>query len=224
MNRDRDNQGNEATDVYAALMRYQTTDDWDFRPLVTELHRWVEIMVLEFKLKIPALSLAIDWLPARTLGHYRCQNGFGLRNEIAINQRHLDNREQWEILGTLLHELLHSWQQSHGRPGQHNYHNVQFRRKAADYGLIVDSQGHTQYQPDSPFFAVLDKYGVAFPPTTTPAPKPRGHSKLKLWTCSCPIRVRVAVADFRAMCLRCNSMFELRDDNPPRDKTIRGTR
>jgi hypothetical protein len=66
----------------------------------------------------------------------------------------------------------------------------------------------------SPFLALLEKYGVDVPRIDEPAAvhpaSGTGNSKLKLWVCSCtpnPVHVRVAIADFRAVCLKCNQMF-----------------
>src|SRR5581483_10825801 len=121
------------------------------------------------------------------LGHFRYgHNGFALKGEIIINDRHLNNRQGWETLGTLLHELIHAWQQAHGKPGRGNYHNQQFREKAARYGLIVDHRGYTDYEPDSPFTRLLAEHGVNVPPLEKPTAQPGRSactSRLKKWSC-----------------------------------------
>lgn len=66
----------------------------------------------------------------RTLGSYRAANGFGLDDEVVLNTRHLD-RPMAEVLRTLLHEMLHQWQQRLGTPGKNNYHNQEYRDKAS---------------------------------------------------------------------------------------------
>jgi hypothetical protein len=203
---------NEASNVYRALARHQTTEDWEFRELLNALHRWTGVLDFEFKLQIPHVALSVDWLSSRRLGHFRegC-NGFGLRGEIALNRKHLADRPFWNTLGTVLHELLHAWQSTHRKPGKNNYHNVAYRRRAAELGLIVDSYGHTQYASDSPFLEVLQKYGVEIPALPEPKMYVRGASKLKLWMCPCNVRVRVAVSRFRAKCLLCGGEFTLVD-------------
>jgi hypothetical protein len=144
------------------------------------------------------------------LGHFRSgENGFGLRGEVAINTRYLQKGEFWDLIGTLAHELIHAWQQAYGRPGRRNYHNVAFRRRASEIGLIVDDRGHTTYDPNGAFFELLRRHGVVVPNLPEPVPaeaQTRGTSKLKLWTCGCT-RARVAVAEFRARCLKCDRMF-----------------
>ena len=117
------------------------------------------------------------------------------------------------MLGTLLHELLHAWQQSHGKPGKHNYHNKEFREKARTFGLVIDHRGYTEYEPQSCFTELLARHGVTIPQLPPIRTLPRqfhGTSKLKLWTCGCT-RVRVAIADFQAVCLKCGNLFERPD-------------
>jgi len=199
--------------VYETLAAHQKTEKWDMRELIIELQRLAEIFTLEFKLEIPEISLSIDWLRYHALGHFReGHNGFGLRGEVVINRRHL-YRHFWQIHGTLLHELLHAWQQEHGRPGRRNYHNKEFRKKAYEFGLIIDEKGHTQYESDSPFFKVLQKYGinvVNMPPIEEIQEKQRGFSKLKKWSCGCQ-NARVAIPDFQARCLKCGNIFKVQE-------------
>ncbi len=195
--------------IYDALAIHQTTEKWDFRDILKELHHWVEIFDLEFKLEIQELSLSIDWLHSNVLGHFReGHNGFGLCGEVAINRRYL-KREFWQVLGTLLHELLHCWQQKYGKAGKRNYHNKELIDKAKSYGLIINSKGITQYEPNSPFFKLLQQYGINVVNSTSIEnfSKPKGFSKLKKWSCGCT-NVRVAVADFQAQCLRCGNKFQ----------------
>ena len=198
------------------LKEHQVTADWDKHDLICDFHRWTERFILEFKLKIEELpAITIDRIRQSAYGHFRPgRNGFGLCHEVAINEKYLDNREYWQILGTLLHELLHAEQEQSGIPGKHNYHNKAFRERANSLGLLVDEWGHMQYQPaPSPFFDIIAKYDVAGPGILAPiepTPQEPGQSKLKLWVCNCtprPVRVRVAIEDFQAKCLKCGTIF-----------------
>jgi len=60
---------------------------------------------------------------------------------------------------------------------------------------------------------MLQAYGVMAPEDLPAVPADvfeAGSSKLKLWVCGCqpePVRLRVAVADLRAMCLKCGCLF-----------------
>ena len=198
--------------IYSALAKHQRDEGWDRRKIVAELQEWTARFIDEFKLAIPEVALSVDPLPANRYGHYRQgHNGFGLRGEIAINTRYLD-RPIWEVLGTLLHELLHGWQDSNGKPGKRNHHNAEFQAKARELGLVIDSRGLTGYSANSPFKDLLGRHGVRVPAHEVVAPKapPRGDSKMKKWVCGCTT-VRVAVADFRARCLKCEKEFK-RDD------------
>jgi hypothetical protein len=146
-----------------------------------------------------------------------------LLNEIAINEKHVDGHApDFDNLGTLAHELLHSEQQALGTAGKtancYNYHNAAFIERARSFGLIVDHQGRQRYAaPPTPFSELLAKYGIHFPASSddepveiTPGITSSGNSKLKLWVCSCkpePVRVRVAISDFRARCLKCGQLF-----------------
>ena len=198
--------------IYGVLMQHQVTGDWRHRELVAELHRWAMIFNAEFSLGVTDVALRVDWLKARTLGHFRSgHNGFGLKGEIAINERHLHRREPWQILGTVLHELLHAWQEEHGKPGRPPYHNVEFRRKAVEFGLVIDEDGVTAYFPESRFMTLLHSHGVRMPDFAAPTTvRLEGTSKLKKWSCLCPkpVNVRVAIEDFEAICLKCGSQFE----------------
>lgn len=201
-------------DIYRVLAAHQQSEWWDLRDLATDLHRWQEIMGAEFKLAIPELALTLERLRSTRLGHFQPgHNGFGLRGEIAINRSYVGRQNYWRTLATLLHELLHAWQQAHGRPGLGNYHNRQFQAKALGYGLVVDRYGHTEFLPDSAFFRLLDRHGVSLPKlpmTLQPEQAGQGSSKLKKWTCGCT-NVRVAIPDFRARCLKpgCGNEFHL---------------
>ncbi len=197
--------------IYAALAKHQRDESWHRQEMVAGLQTWAARFIVEFKLDIDNIALCIDRLPSGRYGHFRRgHNGFGLKNEIAINARYLGGERQvWEVLGTLLHELLHAWQETHGTPGKRNHHNAEFQDKARALGLNIDRRGLTGYAADSPFKELLRKWGVSVPnhETKPAAVRPRGDSKLKKWSCGCTT-ARVAVADFRARCLKCGNEFK----------------
>lgn len=201
----------DSPSIYPALAEHQQVEAWRHQSDLIELHRWAHIFNLELDLAVPEYSLAIDRLRCTRLGQFRYgHNGFGLKGEIIINGSHLKS-EFWKVLGTLLHELLHGWQQAFGKPGRGNYHNKEFRDKAASYGLVVDSRGVTQYRPQSLFFELLERHGIRPPelpqPTGTITRRVAGQSKLRKWSCGCT-NVRVGVRTFSARCLLCNGLFE----------------
>lgn len=196
--------------IYAELAGHQRTEDWAGQLLMAELLRWAERFNFEFKLEVPEYALRVDRLHVRRYGHFRYgHNGFGLRGEVALNLLYMSGRRpDWQVLGTLLHELLHAWQQAHGKPAKGYYHNRQFRAKALEFGLIVDERGVTEYANDSPFQTLLRLHGVEIPDFEETPPRARraGDSKLKKWCCGCT-NVRVAVSDFQARCLKCGDLF-----------------
>jgi len=204
--------------IYQDLASHQRAEEWFGRDLIALLQQWAERFIVEFKLEIPEVALCLEQLPTTRYAHFRHgHNGFGLRGEIAFNARYLNGeRELWEILGTLLHELLHGWQQCHGKPGKRNHHNAEFREKAWQLGLIIDRRGVTGYRANSAFKTLLRCNGIDAPEQQV---KPKrdskaGSSKLKKWSCGCrpPVNVRVAIATFRARCLDCGCEFVRQDD------------
>ncbi len=191
--------------------------DWGHRDALESLHKLADKMILEFKLQLPTPpALCVDRL-RRAYGHYRYgRNAFGLRDEIAIDESHLRNDPFWQVVGTLLHELLHQWQDKYGQPGRRNYHNKAFRDKALSLGLKVDERGYTKYlAEDTPFVLFLRKVDLA--PPVIPEPEvdcvAASKSKLKLYECVCirPFKVRVARSDFKARCEYCGQVFKRKD-------------
>ena len=197
--------------VYQALCEHQQTDEtWELKPLLAFLHRWAERFGLEFILHIRAISLRVDGFDPRSPGRFHPDhNGFGLVGEAALNRRYLADRPAEETLATLLHQLIHAWQQVHGQPsGKSSDHNREFRDKARDCGSVVDKAGHTAVASASAFSRLLDRHGLDDFPGFPPEPN-TSKTKLKKWSCCCnpPINVRVAVPEFRARCMICGKLF-----------------
>jgi len=172
-------------------------------------------MILEFELNVGTPALTLERLRRRQLGRYRHgRNGFGLLDEIAVGKEHTQGSPFWQVLGTLLHELLHSWQNHNGHPGSlrnRNYHNQELRDRAKGLGLLIDQWGRTEYAPgDTPFLSLLREYGVEAPqlPVEETLPLPAGRSKLVLYKCPCGVKVRVGRSRFNAQCLDCGGVFE----------------
>lgn len=135
-----------------------------------------------------------------------------MKGEIAINKKHLD-RKFWLVLRTLLHEMIHAWQQNFGKPSCGNYHNKQFRQKAAELGIVVNDKGHTDCLENSLFLNLLKTHNVDFDVDseskyTKETVNIKRVSKLKKWSCGCS-NIRVAKSKFEAKCLLCGGNFEL---------------
>lgn len=58
----------------------------------------------------------------------------GYTHEIAMNPE-LFNYDDKIIGSTLLHEMVHLWQEENGTPGSNNYHNKEFAKKMLEVGL-----------------------------------------------------------------------------------------
>ncbi len=199
-----------AVGIYRELACHQVTEQWHGRNVLAFLQDWADRFNVEFKLDVPQVALCIEDLPVHIGGYFRYgHNGFGLKGEIAINSRYL-SLPPFEVLGILLHELLHGWQDASGKPGKRNYHNREFHEKAKALGLLVDTRGRQGYLATSPFKDFLQRFEVEVPTVERPLPKERakGNSKLKKWSCGCT-NVRCAVAEFKARCLKCGRQFEL---------------
>ena len=207
--------------VYGALAEFQQSAEWDFAAILVEFRTWFRRFNRRFNLGLPEFAvIGVERLNRRCLGKYlRGHNGLGLRTEILIDRTHIETCIQagqfWQVLGTLLHEALHCHQELYGRPGKSNYHNKEFRRRAADYGLIVASNGVTRFDTgDTPFLSILREHGVAVetPEREVPlaATAEKKAPKLALWVCGCrpPVRLRVGRTRLNAVCGDCGQQFE----------------
>lgn len=66
------------------------------------------------------------------LGHYSASSGDGMPAEIVISGRHYRLHGWEETLHTLLHEMVHQWQDE---TGQEIDHGREFRCKAREVGV-----------------------------------------------------------------------------------------
>jgi predicted SprT family Zn-dependent metalloprotease len=61
-------------------------------------------------------------------------------HEISLNPDYLDRPEiEWH--STLVHEMVHLWQNDYGKPSRTRYHNRQWAQKMEEIGLIPSSTG-----------------------------------------------------------------------------------
>lgn len=201
---------NLGSSIYDHLAAHQRNEEWVGRSLAEALQYWTKRFIAEFELDIPELALRVERMPISQLGHFRPEhNGFGLRGEIAINARHAAGPDQvWRILGVLLVQLLHAWQQAHGTPAKRGHHNRELRDKAESLGIYVTEKGLIGFAAESCFKRVLRGDGIKVPDEEIPVPmrRPRGNSKQKKWSCGCT-NVWCAVAEFHAQCLQCAQVF-----------------
>jgi hypothetical protein len=102
------------------------------RSLVAELARWHERYNAEhFHGRLKPLTLRVSRRMRSRLGHYTCA-AHGEPAEIALSWRHI-RRDGWdEARHTLLHEMVHQWQDE---TGQDIDHGAKFRAKAREVGV-----------------------------------------------------------------------------------------
>ena len=196
------------------------TKEWRFSYLSEELYTWFDLFNERFfdnALKTPVISF--ERTRVNTLGHFVIdRNSFGLKWNININSLYA-HCTLGDTLATLLHEMIHQWQQEFGKKKgkspRNNYHNKEFRIKAKLLGIPSDESGMTLYY-QNPFFSFLRDHGVRISPRFFKDKEDmedmkqmrRSKSKLKKWSCGCT-NARVAIRNFRARCLKCGNDFEL---------------
>jgi hypothetical protein len=194
--------------IAQAIRDHQTAlVDWEYAALAAELHRWVEIFDVEFKLELPSYPVLHFAKLRNTYATYEWFRGeVGTKDNITFNIHEL-SRDPALILGTLCHELLHLWQHYHGTPPNSNYHNAEFRIKALECGLRADRHGcHNGYT--KVFTNVLAKYGLHVEPVTAEIRlygADKNDQKMKKWRCHCTT-VRCATR-LQAICLKCEQPF-----------------
>lgn len=79
-----------------------------------------------------ALEVRVSRRMRARLGHYVSATPAGDPPEIAISRRHLRRHGWGEALQTLLHEMVHQWQDEERMPIDHG---AAFRRKAREVGI-----------------------------------------------------------------------------------------
>ena len=72
---------------------------------------------------------------------FRSRAGEERTHEIALNPDHFAGRSDQDILSTLVHEMVHAWQQAFGKPSRRAYHNQEWAEKMKTVGLHPSSTG-----------------------------------------------------------------------------------
>lgn len=71
----------------------------------------------------------------------RWEAGDAVTHEISLNPTYLMSCGARETASTLVHEMVHCWQQEHGTPGRKGYHNEQWAKKMDEVGLAPSHTG-----------------------------------------------------------------------------------
>jgi predicted SprT family Zn-dependent metalloprotease len=65
----------------------------------------------------------------------------GGRHELSLNPDHFIGRSDKDIASTLVHEMVHVWQQQHGKPAARGYHNKEWALAMKVVGLQPSNSG-----------------------------------------------------------------------------------
>ena len=64
-----------------------------------------------------------------------------VRHEISLNPAWLRSRPVIDVASTLVHEMVHLWQQDNGTPSRRGYHNEQWAKAMESVGLVPSATG-----------------------------------------------------------------------------------
>lgn len=197
--------------------------EWELYDLVWELDWWMAVFQAIFfrDTPLPIPLLTFEKTRVTNLGYFRLGlNDFAVKNQINLNRIHI-NRPLNELLQTLVHEIVHMWEQVYvpeEKRTKNWYHTKTFREKLGEIGIFTDTKG-CHVAVGDPFRYILEKLGVGFPDlkedydagvlVLPPRKKKKGSSKLKKWVCGCTQSVRIGKKEFFATCDLCNQKFAL---------------
>ena len=124
-----------------------------------------------FNGELPPIVISIMSSP-RTNGHFTINKEWRVEdkrfNEINISAEHMD-RPIENIMGTLLHEMVHYYCQINGIADvsqNGRYHNKKFKEEAEKRGLIISQGkyiGWSKTEPGEAFKNVLKEHGIKKP-------------------------------------------------------------
>jgi hypothetical protein len=101
--------------------------------IAAQLGAWHErYNARHFHGRLATIDIRISRRMKTRLGHYTVATPGGEAAQIAISRRHLRRHGWTEVLHTLLHEMVHQWQDESGRSIDHG---ATFRAKAREVGI-----------------------------------------------------------------------------------------
>jgi hypothetical protein len=105
----------------------------DDREIAEQLAAWHErLNARHFHGRLRRVAIRVSRRMKSRLGHYTAATAGGEPAEIAISRSHLRRHGWAEALHTLLHEMVHQWQDETGRTIDHG---ATFRAKAREVGI-----------------------------------------------------------------------------------------
>lgn len=196
-----------------SLQAHATGTSWRYRDVIRDLCTWVDrFNSAFFSSRLPPPVLSVERMRLGMAGSYQCdRDGMGLRHRITLNAIYLDRGEN-AMLETLLHELVHEWEEvDQGRKRGGAYHSTAFRAKAQQLGIPTDERGRSLGAPSEGRFArLLAQCGLDASPPPVGQPKktvivPR--TKLRRWFCGCTNIWAANGTTVAATCESCHSPF-----------------
>jgi hypothetical protein len=206
--------------VAQAIRDHQVTasNRWEYRDLLAELHVWVDRFDRDFDLRLPTPVIAVRPLRYTTIASYRLgRSEIGARTTITFNEGWLWQRTFRETLATLIHELLHAWEEWHcGRETGGWYHSVPWRQKMAEVGIEADKHG--RHLREGRFLSYIAERRYPVPdirqllpdaaPEAAAAAAPRKRRQLPKWTCGCPSGNPARAVYLHAVCQDCEAPYQ----------------
>lgn len=102
-------------------------------PMAEELRQWHQrYNATHFSGTLRPVAIRVSRRMKTRLGHYTARSSVGDPAEIAISRSHIQRHGWQEACHTLLHEMVHQWQDEDGHPIDHG---STFRRKAREVGI-----------------------------------------------------------------------------------------
>lgn len=128
------------------------------------LHEWASVFIDRFGLAIPVPVVKLGILPRNSIGHVCagiCE--WSDHPKVVLNARYVAGLPEWELLGELLHQLVHVIHAADGDRDLMSHAGKEWQI-AEQLGLDFVGWNHAPvYLADSPFKAVLRAKGVAVP-------------------------------------------------------------
>jgi predicted SprT family Zn-dependent metalloprotease len=121
-------------------------------------------------------------------------------HEIALNPSHIRVRKPKETFSTLVHEMVHQFQQEHGKPPKGAYHNKQWAEMMKDVGLYpsdtakpggAETGRYVSHYivPEDPFCRAYEKFSKKYDMSLfgdLPDAKKKGKGKTSKFKFVCP--------------------------------------
>jgi len=219
---------NNLPSINAQILEHEVSNqEWQYSNIAKDLINWIEKFRSEFNLDfLPKPCLKIDLIHPLAYGTYRFGfNDIGTQYEISINSLYL-KRPFWDVLRTLLHEILHQREEFNGykiknKRGQ--YHSSAYRDTAKEFGIPCNKWGQNLgLVKGGPFHNLLVKHGVNleeikfYDEDDKEVEKrvPTRKGKLRKWHCSCNQPVNIWAARGRELKITCNECLALFERDP----------